>query len=167
MRPLLILGAVLCWGLLDTAIAGAGCCGGCKKPAAKKVATAACCKDGTCDKCKAKKAAALHVSTDGLKALVTGGKGILVIDARGAKGYATSHIPGAKSLPVGSDADTIAKVLGEDKAAKIVTYCGSTKCPASAKLAQSLRKKGYTNVVEYSAGIKGWKEAGNKVEAEK
>ena len=184
MRLMLMIGAVLCWGVMDVAVAG-GCCGGCKKTAAKKVEAATCTKDvcakkgKDCTKCTAKKAtkavcakgcecdvkakAAKHISTDDLKALVKSDAKVVVVDARAAKGFVQGHIPGAKSLPAGSDAETIAKVLGDDKSVKVVTYCSSTKCGASPKLAAALAKKGYTNVVEYKVGIKGWKEAGNEL----
>ena len=183
MRLLLMIGAVLCWGMLDTALAcDCGCAA--KKPVAKKAEAATCTKsacaktDRSCKTCTTKKAAKAvcakgckcevkaavkHISTDDLKALVKGDAKVVVVDARASNGFVKGHIPGAKSLPAGSDAETIAKVLGDDKSVRVVTYCSSTKCGASPKLAAALVKKGYTNVVEYKVGIKGWKEAGNKL----
>jgi rhodanese-related sulfurtransferase len=51
-----------------------------------------------------------------------------------------------------------------DKQALVVTYCANLKCPASQMLAERLRTLGYSNVLEYHEGIKGWIDAGNAIE---
>ena len=56
-------------------------------------------------------------------------------------------------------------VYDAGKDALIVTYCGGPQCPLSHKLAHRLEGSGYTNVIEYREGIKGWTAAGHKTEA--
>jgi len=90
----------------------------------------------------------------------------LILDARSEKYDDGRRIPGAKSLTDKSTAEEVAKVIKE-KDQKIVTYCSSPTCPASARLAKHLKKLGYTNIREYPKGIKGWVKEGKKVEQAK
>ncbi len=85
-------------------------------------------------------------------------KSVTILDARTGKYDDGRRIPGAKNLGSNAPEKQINAML-PDKNAEIITYCSSTKCPASKKLAERLRKLGYTNVKEYPQGIKGWAEA--------
>jgi rhodanese-related sulfurtransferase/YHS domain-containing protein len=80
-----------------------------------------------------------------------------------ARGRVDTVIPGATHLPSAAEQAKIEQTV-PDKDALIVTYCASLQCPASNKLAGKLRDLGYTNVIEYPYGIKGWTEAGLPVE---
>ena len=51
-----------------------------------------------------------------------------------------------------------------DKNALIVAYCGGPKCSAYKRAADLASKLGYKNVKHMSAGISGWKKAGEKTE---
>jgi rhodanese-related sulfurtransferase len=105
---------------------------------------------------------AATVSTASLKAMLDAKTPLILLDARTGQYDDGRRIPGAASLsPTASEAE-ITKVLPA-KDALIVTYCSNVKCQASPKLAAALRKLGYTNVIEYSAGIAGWTEAGFEV----
>ena len=44
----------------------------------------------------------------------------------------------------------------DDKDVPIVVYCAHSKCDASKKLIKHLINVGYTNVIEYKDGLKGW-----------
>jgi rhodanese-related sulfurtransferase len=55
-------------------------------------------------------------------------------------------------------------VLPKDKNALIVAYCGNPKCTAYQAAAKAAKKLGYKNIKHLSAGISGWKEAGEKTE---
>ncbi|MFC5049786.1 rhodanese-like domain-containing protein [Rubritalea spongiae] len=101
------------------------------------------------------------VTVDELKAAVDAGT-VTVIDANGAKSYESGHVPGA--LEYGAIKDDLAASLPKDKDALIVAYCGSPKCGAWKKAAVAAKKLGYTNVKHMSAGIKGWKDAGQETE---
>ncbi|MCH8003608.1 MAG: rhodanese-like domain-containing protein, partial [Nanoarchaeota archaeon] len=51
-----------------------------------------------------------------------------------------------------------------DKSKEIVVYCASTDCQASPRAGKKLEELGYTNVVDYEAGIAGWQDAGYEFE---
>ena len=59
------------------------------------------------------------------------------------------------------------KLLGADKKAPVVVYCGFVKCTRSHNGAAWAVKLGYKNVYRYSGGIFAWKGAGYKAEAVK
>ena len=99
------------------------------------------------------------VAANTLAVLIRARVPMTVLDARGAAGYGGAHIPGALNLRAGTAAPDVARVL-PDKEGLIVTYCASVTCPASSMLAAHLRKLGYTNIIEYPEGIKGWTAAG-------
>ena len=132
--------------------AGCGCKGGAEalKPAATKAAAD-------------DEAAASELSTQALATLLRSKVPATVLDARTAKGDDGRRIPGAKSLTADATEDQI-KALLPKKDGLVVTYCGSRKCTLSNKLAGRLKGLGYTNVREYSEGIKGWAAAGQDVQ---
>lgn len=101
-----------------------------------------------------------HISTRKLNKDI---KKYIVVDARlNSKYDDKQRIPGAKAVSLKASDTEIRQAL-PDKSAAIVTYCGSKKCPMSKILAKKLRKLGYENVLEYSPGIAGWKDAGHKI----
>jgi len=102
------------------------------------------------------------VSTTELNAWLTEKK-VTVIDANGTETrMGTGYIPGAVLL-TSSDAFA-ATELPADKAAPLAFYCGSPMCSAAPTAAKKAVELGYTNVVVYAGGIKGWVEAGMPVE---
>jgi rhodanese-related sulfurtransferase len=58
-------------------------------------------------------------------------------------------------------------VLPKDKNALVVAYCGGPKCKAYEAAAKAAEKLGYTNIKHLTAGISGWKDAGEKTETAK
>lgn len=89
-------------------------------------------------------------------------KKVTVLDVNGSDSYAKGHIPGAVDFRA-NKAD-IAKHLPADKGALVVAYCGGPSCGAYAAAAKAAKELGYTNVKHLSAGISGWKEAGEKLD---
>ena len=89
-------------------------------------------------------------------------KEVVVIDVNGTDSYKDGHIPTAVDFE--ANADKLEKVLPKDKNALIVAYCGGPQCMAYKAAAKKAVALGYTNVKHLSAGISGWKEAGEKVE---
>jgi rhodanese-related sulfurtransferase len=89
-------------------------------------------------------------------------KKVFVVDVNGSESFEKGHIPGAVDFE--SVGDKLASVLPKDKAALVVAYCGGPKCMAYQQAAKAAKKLGYTNVKHLSAGISGWKEAGEKTE---
>lgn len=101
------------------------------------------------------------VSVKEVKALSESKKAV-IIDVNGSKSYAKGHVPGA--LDWEAIEASLAAKLPKDKDTPIVAYCGGPKCQAYQKAAKAATKLGYKNVKHMSAGISGWKEAGQPVE---
>lgn len=89
-------------------------------------------------------------------------KKVTVIDVNGSDSFKDGHIPGA--IDFDAKKDTLAKALPTDKNALIVAYCGGPKCQAYKEAATAAEKLGYKNVKHLSAGIAGWKKAGEKTD---
>ena len=85
-----------------------------------------------------------------------------IIDVNGTESYNNGHVPGA--LDFAAIKGDLASKLPKDKNALIVAYCGNPKCQAYQAAASAATKLGYKNVKHMSAGIAGWKEAGEKTE---
>lgn len=180
MKTLII--AMMMTGLV-WALSAADCCG-CKSNDKEAVCKCDPCKCDPCGckvcpsavktgcaagRCKvgeaAKQSADIQIKmldTEGVRKIVEE-KGALIFDARTGKWDDGQRIPGAKSLSAANSPEEIAAAIPDKKQAVLV-YCGSKQCPASAELAKVLIKHGYTNVMEYPDGIKGWRDAGMQVE---
>lgn len=101
------------------------------------------------------------VSVKEVKQLTEAKKAVL-IDVNGTESFNKGRVPGA--LNYETVKDNLASALPADKSTPIIAYCGSPKCKAYKKAAEAAAKLGYTNVKHMSAGISGWKDAGEKVE---
>ena len=93
---------------------------------------------------------------------LTESKKAVFIDVNGSESYAKGHVPGA--LDYAAIKDNLAGALPKDKNTPIVAYCGGPKCKAYQAAATAAEKLGYKNIKHMSAGISGWKEAGQKME---
>jgi len=102
------------------------------------------------------------ISVSEVKALVES-KSAVIIDVNGTKSFNAGHVPGA--LNFAAIKDNLSASLPADKGALIVAYCGNPKCGAYLQAAKAAEKLGYTNIKHMSAGISGWKKAGEKTEA--
>ena len=85
-----------------------------------------------------------------------------IIDVNGTESYNKGHVPGA--LDFTAIKDKFAESLPKDKNALIVAYCGNPKCKAYQAAAKKAEELGYKNIKHMSAGIQGWKDAGQKME---
>jgi rhodanese-related sulfurtransferase len=90
-------------------------------------------------------------------------KKAVVIDVNGSASYKAGHVPSAVDFAA-VKAD-LAKHLPADKNALVVAYCGGPTCNAYQAAAKAATELGYKNVKHLSAGISGWKAAGEKTEA--
>jgi len=93
---------------------------------------------------------------------LTKSKKAVIIDVNGTESYSKGHVPGA--LDYEAIKGDFAAKLPSDKNALVVAYCGGPKCMAYQAAAKAAAKLGYKNVKHMSAGISGWKEAGQKME---
>jgi rhodanese-related sulfurtransferase len=87
---------------------------------------------------------------------------IVLLDANGTESWQSGHIPGA--IDFSANKDHLASVLPADKNVLIVAYCGNPQCTAYRAAAEAAEKLGYKNVKHLTAGIMGWKEAGEKTQ---
>ena len=101
------------------------------------------------------------ISINDLKKAISEKK-VTVIDVNGTESWQKGHIPSA--IDFETNEEKLAKVLPQDKNALIVAYCGGPKCNAYKQAAKAAEKLGYKNIKHLSAGISGWKEAGEKTE---
>jgi rhodanese-related sulfurtransferase len=85
-------------------------------------------------------------------------KKVTVIDVNGTESYEKAHIPGAVNFEAVET--KLASVLPLNKDALVVAYCGGPQCSAYQAAAKAAKKLGYKNVKHLSAGISGWKQAG-------
>lgn len=90
-------------------------------------------------------------------------KSVTVIDANPVDSYKAGHIPTAVHFE--KEKASLEKSLPANKGALIVAYCGGPKCKAYEEAAKKAKELGYTNVKHLSAGISGWKAAGEATEA--
>ena len=104
------------------------------------------------------------ISINELKAAIETKK-VTVIDVNGSDSFKAGHIPGAVDFK--AQKAEIAKLLPSDKDALVVAYCGGPTCNAYSAAAKAAKELGYTNVKHLSAGISGWKGAGEKTVAVK
>jgi len=89
-------------------------------------------------------------------------KKAVIIDVNGTESYNKGHVPGA--LNFDAIKESLSTALPADKETVVVAYCGSPKCVAYQAAANAATKLGYKNVKHMSAGISGWKAAGEKME---
>ena len=91
-------------------------------------------------------------------------KKVVVIDVNGSDSFKAGHVPSA--VDFAAKKGDIASVLPADKGALVVAYCGGPSCNAYKQAANKAAALGYTNVKHLSAGISGWKSAGETLEKE-
>jgi rhodanese-related sulfurtransferase len=92
-------------------------------------------------------------------------KSVTILDANGSDSYTDGHLPGA--IEFNSENKEFSSLLPSDKNAQIVVYCGSKRCTAWWRAADWASQNGYNNVKHLSAGKKGWKKAGEKLNTSK
>jgi rhodanese-related sulfurtransferase len=88
-------------------------------------------------------------------------KNVTVIDVNGTDSWKEGHIPGAIDF---ASTKKLASALPKDKNALVVAYCGGPKCSAYQAAAKAAKDLGYKNVKHLTAGISGWRAAGEKTE---
>jgi len=102
-----------------------------------------------------------NITIDQLKTAIAN-KEATVLDANGSDSYREGHIPSA--IDFDANSSKLEQILPADKNALIVAYCGGPQCMAYKAAAAKAVELGYTNVKHLSAGISGWKSAGEKIE---
>jgi len=101
------------------------------------------------------------ISVSEVKSLAESKKAV-IIDVNGSTSFAKGRIPGA--LDYAAIKNNLIDALPKDKNTPIVAYCGGPKCKAYQAAANAAAKLGYKNIKHMSAGLSGWKDAGQKLE---
>ena len=101
------------------------------------------------------------ISIKEVKAAIKSQKAV-IIDVNGTESYDKGHVPTALNFE--AIEGKLSQVLPKDKSTPIIAYCGNPKCGAYQAAAKAASKLGYKNVKHMSAGIMGWKAAGEKTE---
>ena len=85
----------------------------------------------------------------------------VVLDVRSEKEFKAGHIPGAVNLDV-ADPDFDAKAAKLDRSKTYITHCVIGH--RSAKACDKLTAAGFTNILDFSSGLRAWEKAGKPVE---
>ena len=103
-----------------------------------------------------------RVSVDELKQLMSEQKVQALVDVRSALTQAaTGRIPGARAIDMQKLEDSFKGVPTEGE---VILYCACPNEATAVKVAQRLRKVGYTRIRPLLGGIDAWIEAGHEVE---
>ena len=101
------------------------------------------------------------ISTEDLKTRVDAGR-LAMFDVRGDVKFEKSHIPGARTAPLGSLTFRVASVMNNDSL--VIVYSDGGDCTLATQAAERLENLGMKNVQCYSDGMEGWLEAGHTVQ---
>lgn len=98
-----------------------------------------------------------HIDTRGLKAMIDSQIPFVLLDARGKMWQVDEKIPTAQLLSY-KDSLNEAVAIIPHLDSLIVVYCFSSTCPYSGRLVKQLQAWGYSNIIEYTAGLKEWRD---------
>ena len=98
------------------------------------------------------------INTEELKKKIDTNEDFILVDVLGKESYEGKHLPKAVNIPVDEIEGKVSSEL-PDKNKEVIVYCASTDCHASPNAAKKLEELGYTNVVDFEAGLAGWQEA--------
>ena len=84
---------------------------------------------------------------------------VLVLDVREQFEYNEGHIPGVKLIPMNEVSSRLSEIP-RDKTVVVTCRTGNR----SSQVANLLREKGYTRVINMDGGIVAWQQAGLKIE---
>ena len=94
-----------------------------------------------------------------LKKRLDRSENVKLVMALGRQAYEKAHIPGSLNF---EDVSEAAQVLYPED--EIVLYDSNPHCPASFRVYQALRSKGFHKLLRYAGGLEDWQTAGNPLE---
>jgi rhodanese-related sulfurtransferase len=94
-----------------------------------------------------------------LKIILDGQAGLQLLNVRPADTFSQQCLPGSLRLPL-AELKAGAEAMLADKGALIAVYDSDLTCEDSTRAARVLESLGYTNVYDFSSGLKGWRDAG-------
>jgi len=102
------------------------------------------------------------ISLETLLELIENKEEFKLVDTLQKETFDAEHIPGAINLPLEKIRELAPQQLKKDE--KIVLYCRDYPCHTSTTAAKILMQMGYTEVMDFRAGKRGWLEAGFELE---
>ena len=101
------------------------------------------------------------ISAEQLKEMQNRDEDFLLVNTLDEEHFSETRIPGAVNIPQSQDefAQQVEQKAG-GKNKPVVVYCASQQCDSSAKAAQKLEAAGFSVVLDFEAGAKGWQQAG-------
>ncbi len=105
------------------------------------------------------------IRTAELKEMKQRNKSFALVNVLPEENFVEEHIPDSQNVPVGrDDFEEAIRGITTSPEQTVVVYCASEDCDASPAAAQRLEAAGFENVYDYEAGMRGWAEAGLRVE---
>lgn len=105
------------------------------------------------------------ISAHVLKQMMTENPHLIVINVLDESEYDKAHIPGTTNIPLSRDDFVPAvKALVGNTDRRVIVYCSSSDCEASPKAARELENAGFKDVMDFEAGMAGWRNAGYELE---
>jgi membrane protein DedA with SNARE-associated domain/rhodanese-related sulfurtransferase len=103
-----------------------------------------------------------RISVSELRELMDRGESLTIIDARAPTAQSIGgRIPGARSA---TDADAEIEALRSSVSREVIIYCACPNEVSAARLAQKLKKVGFSRVRPLLGGIEAWRAAGFELE---
>ena len=101
----------------------------------------------------------IPVLLEDVRALVE--QGAVLVDARSLEAFREGHIAGARSLPLGSDPEGLARFRDSvPLTVPVVVYCSGYGCRDSHDVGAGLIEAGYKEVLVFEGGFPEWRAAG-------
>ena len=89
----------------------------------------------------------------------------LLINVLPRVSFDKQHIPDSEHVSqYGEDFCEEVRALASGSAQRLVVYCNSKSCNASARAALKLVNAGFTNVFDFEGGVHEWREAGYTIQ---
>src|SRR4051812_25288992 len=100
-----------------------------------------------------------EVDPSDVKATLSNGNGVVLLDVRESEEWDAGHIPGARHVPRGYLESRVEGVVGSDRSQRVVIYCASGQ--RSALAANTLKSLlGYEDVASMNGGVTPLKDRG-------
>lgn len=93
---------------------------------------------------------------------------VVLVNVLSEESFRSKHIPGSINIPNESvDFEEQMRRQVPSKQSRVIVHCSDPDCQASPTAAKRLEEIGYEDVMDFEAGLQGWREAGNEFEGEK
>ena len=102
------------------------------------------------------------IEAEQLKEMRANNQPLLLVNTLDEADFTTTKIPGAVNVPQASEdfTERVEQIAG-GKDQRVIVYCANTECQSSKTGAETLEAAGFTDVYDFEAGAKGWRDAGD------